>query len=89
MVLGALADFLNNELKNKYEVNWRYEHSTNSIVVEMRDGLLRCSRLVGIEDICMRSQTYESSMVVLLRSMMEHIDKYREEERKRLENKNE
>ena len=76
-----LERFLKEELAGKYEVAWRYEFRTNSIIVEMRDGLVKKAEAIGMDEIGGMSQAFfEFSMVQILRGMMCQIDKYRAEE---------
>lgn len=80
-----IEHFLREELAGKYEVLWRYEFRTNSIVIEMRDGLLRENRIVAMGEICPTSQAnFEFMMVQILRGMMHEIDAYRAKEKERL-----
>lgn len=84
-----LERFLKDELAGKYEVFWRYEFRTNSIIVEMRDGLLRENQIIVMGEIGSMSQAnFEFNMVQILRGMMRRIDEYREKEAERLKGEN-
>lgn len=80
-----LERFLKEELADKYEVSWRYEFRTNSIIVDMRDGLLQENQIVGMDEIGGIGQAFfEFSMVQILRGMMRRIDEYRAKEAGRM-----
>lgn len=84
-----LEQFLKEELANKYEVSWRYEFRTNSIIVTMRDGLLQANESVDMHEIGSMSQAFfEFSMTQILRGMMRRIDEYRTQEKTRLKGEN-
>lgn len=80
-----LEKFLREELAGKYEVLWRYDFRMNSIVVEIRDGLLRNRRTISMQEIASVNQpNFEFYMVTILRGMMHEIDEYRAKEREML-----
>lgn len=80
-----LEKFLREELAGKYEVIWRYDFRTNSIITEMHDGVLRVTRMNSVDELKNGiSHNIDAYMVDVLRSMMHHIDDYREKETKRL-----
>lgn len=85
-----LEDFLKNELAGKYEVCWHYDFGTNSIIVEMRDGLLKEQKIVSMRDIQGWSHQgfFEFILVDILIEMMNHIDEYRSNEHERLKGEN-
>lgn len=81
--MKMLERFLTEELAGKYEVRWRYDFRTNSIITEMRDGLLMVSHTNSMDElrhnIGPRIDVY---MVYILRNMMCRIDDYRAKERR-------
>lgn len=80
-----LERFLRDELAGKYEVLCRYEFSTNSIIIEMRDGLLRQIETITMHDMYLMSQdNFEFTLVFILRGMMRNMDEYRAKEAERL-----
>lgn len=84
-----LENFLKNELADKYEVFWCYEFRTNSIIVEMRDGVLKEFETVGVDEVGGMCPAFvEFSMVQILRGMMRRIEEYRAREAERLKGEN-
>lgn len=81
----ALENFLKNEIADNYEITWRYDHPTKSIIVEVKDGLLKKSEVIGMEAMHGIDPKYlEFAMVKILRNLVREIEVYREDERKRL-----
>ena len=74
-----LEKFLKEELAGEYEVIWRYEFRSDSLVVEMRDGLLKKNRIISMNELRTDSSAnLEFMMVQILRAMMLEISEYRE-----------
>lgn len=81
-----LEQFLREEVAGKYEVNWRYEFRTNSIIVCMVDGLLKRNQIIKIGEIrdMIDQGSFEEIMVYILREMMYGIETYRREAKERV-----
>lgn len=80
-----LEKFLREELAGKYELYCSYDFHTNSVVVEMRDGVLRNRRIVSMKKIVyIKQPILEVYIVEMLREMTNEIDEYRAKETERL-----
>lgn len=80
-----LEQFLKEELAGKYDVGWRYDFQTNSIVTEMSDGLLKVTHSIPMDALVYNIRSNLSDyMEHVLRNMMRQIDNYRANERERL-----
>lgn len=83
-----LKRFLEEEVRDRYEVLWRYEFHTNSIVVEMRDGLVTKKKVLSIDQFCTSRPAMDFQMIMILRGMMHEIENYRKSEQERLKGEN-
>ena len=81
-----LEQFLREEVADKYEVSWRYEFRTNSIIVCMVYGLLKRNQIIKIDEIrdMIDQGSFEARMIYILREMMHGIETYRREAAERL-----
>ena len=79
--MNLIECMLKEEIADKYELSLRYEHRTNSVVVEVRDGLMYERVYIQIGSILGERESFEYKLVTAIR----HLINKMEENKKRQE----
>lgn len=79
--MNLIECMLKEEIADKYELSLRYEHRTNAVVVEVRDGLMYEREYIQIGSILGERESFEYKLVIAIR----HLINKMEENKKRQE----